>query len=99
MEKSELQQTGNILRAAIYGEKPLVGSVCMIPSADCAEIMARAGFDFLLLDQQHSLVGRETMVNMIRALDITRTPALVRAPWNRPELVGWVLDAGAQGVV
>ena len=74
-------------------------AMCVLPSAEVAEIMARAGFDWLLLDMQHALVDRQTMVNMLRALEISRVPAMVRAPWNRPELVGWVLDAGAAGVV
>jgi 4-hydroxy-2-oxoheptanedioate aldolase len=83
-----------------FGEgRGLVGSICSAASADVAEVMARAGFDWLLLDLQHGLMARETLVHMIRALEITGTPSLVRVPWNRPELVGWALDAGAQGVL
>lgn len=79
--------------------RTLVGSICMAPSAFTAEIMARSGFDWLFVDQQHGLAGRETIVDMLRAIEIVGTPTLVRAPWNRPELVGWALDAGAHGVI
>lgn len=88
LRKILLEDTGGSLHA-----------LCLMPSPEVSEIMAHAGFDWLLLDMQHALVDRQTLVNMIRALDAARVPALVRAPWNRPELVGWVLDAGAAGVV
>ena len=91
--------TANALRQLFSEGRGLVGALCMAASTDNAEVMARAGFDWLLLDLQHGLMDRETLVNMLRALDITRTPSIVRVPWNRPELVGWVLDVGAPGVL
>jgi 4-hydroxy-2-oxoheptanedioate aldolase len=87
------------LRELLDSGRPMVGSICAFSNALTAEVMARAGFDWLFLDMQHGLGNHETVVDMIRALDITGTPALVRAAWNRPELVGWALDAGAQCVV
>lgn len=89
---------GNPLRDLLDSSRPLTGSICGLRGADAVETMARAGFDYLLLDMQHGSVDRDTLVSMLRALDITGTPSLVRVPWNRPELVGWVLDAGAHGV-
>jgi len=86
-------------RSLIDSGRPLIGSTCAIPSAHSVELMSRQGFDWLFLDMQHGLIGRDTLVGMVRAADIAQVPSLVRAAWNRPELVGWVLDAGAQGVM
>lgn len=88
-----------MLRDIFAASGPVIGSICSLPSAHSAEIMARSGFDWLFLDLQHGMIGRETLVQMLRAVDTVQLPAMVRVPWNRPEAVGWVLDAGAQGVV
>jgi 4-hydroxy-2-oxoheptanedioate aldolase len=92
------KRTGDALREILAG-KASVGTTCGFPSADTTETIARAGFNWLLLDMQHSMVDRGVMVQMIRAADITGTPSLVRIASNRPELAGWALDAGAQAVV
>lgn len=93
------RRTGDALRQILASGRGSVGTTCGLPCADATESMARAGFDWLLLDLQHSMVDRDVMVQMIRAADITSTPSLVRIAWNRPELAGWVLDAGAHAVV
>ena len=87
------------LRRILLEKGGSLHALCVMPSPDVTEIVARGGFDWIMLDMQHALVDRQTIANMIRALDAARVPALVRASWNRPDLVGWVLDAGAAGVL
>lgn len=87
------------LRARMASGRPLVGSICNVPNSYAAELMGRAGFDFLALDFQHAPMGRETFVDMLRALELAGTPVVVRPPWNQPELIGWALDAGAETIV
>ncbi|MCO5066691.1 MAG: aldolase/citrate lyase family protein [Rhizobiaceae bacterium] len=76
-----------------------LGTWVSLPSAEVAEIFAHCGFDWLLLDLQHGLSDRSSILNMIRALDAAGVPAIVRAPQNNSELLGWALDAGAAGVM
>ena len=87
------------LRELFAGGKPSVGGWCVIPSPFAAELMGRAGFDWVCIDMQHGLVGYDALVPMLQALELTGTPAFVRVPWNQPDHVMKALDAGANGVV
>ena len=76
-----------------------LGGWCTVSSSFTAELMGRAGFDWVCIDTQHGLPGQDGMVPMLQALDITGTPAFVRVTWNEPDLIMRALDAGAQGVI
>ena len=58
-----------------------------------------AGWDCILIDQQHGLGGHDAMVGCLTAAKAAGMPALVRVADNDPGLIGRALDAGAQGVV
>jgi 4-hydroxy-2-oxoheptanedioate aldolase len=87
------------LRELWDGGGTTVGGWCAVPSAFSAELMGRAGFDWVCIDTQHGLVGYDQMALMLQALSITGTPAFVRVPWNMPGDIMKALDAGAQGVI
>ncbi len=70
-----------------------------MPSAFAAELMGRAGFDWVCIDTQHGLIGYDQMLLMLQALSATGTPGFVRVPWNEPADIMKALDAGAQGVI
>jgi 4-hydroxy-2-oxoheptanedioate aldolase len=69
-----------------------------IPSAVSAQAIAAAGADFLLVDREHSPVGREALHAMIAATAGTGCGALVRVPRIDEGEVKLALDAGAEGV-
>jgi 4-hydroxy-2-oxoheptanedioate aldolase len=48
---------------------------------------------------QHGLIGYDQAAAMLQALAITETPAWVRVPWNQPDHIMKMLDAGAQGII
>lgn len=79
-------------------ESALVGQ-CSFGSSHAAEVMARQGFDALMIDQQHAAVDYLTMFSMLQAISTTDVMPLVRIGWNEPHLVMQALDAGAFGVV
>jgi len=76
-----------------------LGAWCMIPSSLTAEILAKGGFDWVLVDMQHGCMDYQTAVEMIRAIDLAGITPVVRVPWNEPGIVGRMLDAGAMGIV
>lgn len=76
-----------------------LGAWCMIPSSLTAEILAKGGFDWVLVDMQHGCMDYPTAVEMIRAIDLAGITPIVRVPWNEPGIVGRMLDAGAMGIV
>lgn len=64
------------------------------------EIMGRAGFDFVLIDAEHSPIDRGDIQSLIRAADCVGTQAMVRVPGVDAQI--WVetaLDAGAAAVL
>lgn len=80
-------------------EPLLVGAWCHIPSAFSAELLGRAGPDWICVDTQHGVIGYEAMVPMLRAANACAVPAVVRVTSNDPGLIGLALDAGADGVI
>jgi 4-hydroxy-2-oxoheptanedioate aldolase len=58
-----------------------------------------AGWDCILIDQQHGLGGHDAMVGCLTAAKAVGLPALVRVADNDQGLIGRALDGGAQGVV
>jgi 4-hydroxy-2-oxoheptanedioate aldolase len=76
----------------------LHGVMGTIPSAVSAQAIAAAGADFLLVDREHSPVGREALHAMIAATAGTACGALVRVPGIDEGEVKLALDAGAEGV-
>ncbi len=70
-----------------------------IPSSWSAEIMARAGYDAVVVDMQHGLADHGGLLAMLQAIGSAGVPALVRAPWNEPSGLMRALDMGAYGVI
>jgi 4-hydroxy-2-oxoheptanedioate aldolase len=87
------------LRELLKGNKAALGGWCVIPGSFTAEIMARAGFDWVCIDVQHGLIGYQEMVGMLQAVAVAGVPSVVRVPWNDPGWIMKALDAGAAGVI
>ncbi len=64
-----------------------------------AEIMAGAGFDFLLLDAEHGALTLATLPITLMAFTGSPTVSIVRTPWNDAVFIKRVLDAGIDGVI
>ena len=75
-----------------------LGCFVVIPSALSAEIVVSAGYEWVCVDTQHGLIGRETMVTIVQALH-DRVATLIRVAWNEPQLIMQALDTGADGVI
>ncbi len=76
-----------------------IGSWITAKCEENAEIMAQAGYDWLVIDMEHSAISISDAQNLIRAIDCWRVPALVRVGANDPVLIKRAMDAGASGVV
>jgi 4-hydroxy-2-oxoheptanedioate aldolase len=75
------------------------GAWLSIPSALSAEVVARSGFDYVCIDLQHGLVGYESAVQMLQAINLGASAPVVRVPWNEPGIIGRMLDAGALSII
>ncbi len=79
--------------------KPALNGWLHIPSTWSAEIMAHQGWDSLVIDMQHGMMGMETAIQMLQAISTTDTVPMARVNWNTPGEIMRLLDAGAYGIV
>ncbi|WP_250461912.1 HpcH/HpaI aldolase family protein [Microbulbifer litoralis] len=87
------------LKARMQNGERLHGLFCCTPSSLLVEFIAHAGFDYVVLDTEHSLVNPADLDHMIVAARASGIAALVRVPIERGDLVAPLLDAGAEGIV
>ncbi len=78
---------------------PAIGAWTLLPTVIGTETLAKAGFDFLLVDAQHSSVTWEQLLGLVQAAKAGGGDALVRVEWNDPARIMRALDLGATGVV
>jgi len=76
-----------------------VGSWITIGSTVVAEIMARAGYDWLTVDMEHSAITLDTAQELIRVIELCKVTPLVRVGHNDSVMIKRVMDAGAHGVI
>ena len=79
----------------LRGAAPLAGMFVGFPSPALIEMCGHAGFDFVIIDNEHGPASIETTEHLIRAARCSGIIPVVRA--EEPELAR-VLDAGASGV-
>jgi 4-hydroxy-2-oxoheptanedioate aldolase len=89
----------NTVKRALKEGRPQVGTWLSLGSLCAARFLARAGFDWLNIDIEHSMVGMETTAAMMGAIADAGCPVLARVPANRHDHIKRVLDNGAHGVV
>src|SRR5688572_22750448 len=89
----------NTVKQLLKAGQPAVGTWLSLGSITAARFMARAGFDWLTTDIEHSLVDWETATHMFGSIADGGCVALARVPGNRHDHIKRVLDNGAMGVV
>ena len=86
------------LRERLHAGDVLVGTFVKLAGADAAEVVAGAGFDFVIVDREHSQLSdgeARVAVRTIRALGV---PVLVRVPAVDRGEINRLLEAGAAGI-
>ena len=89
----------NTAKRKMQAGKKTVGAWCQICSPYTAEIMAREGFDFLVIDLEHAPTDTAILLELVRAMDGTGVQPFVRAPWNDFVAIKKILDTGVSGVI
>ena len=79
--------------------KAVLGAVATVDHPAVARVLGQTGFDFLLIETQHSTVGEDALNRMITTLLPTDSEIIVRVLSNNDGLIGQALDAGADGVI
>lgn len=86
----------NAFKRAIVSQRRQIGLWSSSGSATAVEMLGHAGYDWILLDTEHTPSELPDIVAQMRALVGAATEAVVRPAWNDPVLIKRFLDAGAQ---
>src|ERR1051325_8409164 len=89
----------NPLKQLLKDGKKTAGAWLQVASPITAEIMSRAGFDWLLIDMEHGPGDILTLIAQLQAMNGSGVVPLVRVASNDPVLIKRVLDAGAWGIL
>jgi 4-hydroxy-2-oxoheptanedioate aldolase len=91
--------TENRFKRAIAAGQRQIGLWSTLGSATTAEIIGHAGFDWILLDTEHSPNELPGLVAQLHALQTGTATPIVRPAWNDPVLIKRVLDIGVQSLL
>lgn len=89
----------NPVKYKLHHGKPAVGTFLGLGSPTAAEQLACMGWDWLVIDVEHSQIGFESMVHCIRAIQLGGAVPMARIPWNETIWIQRTLDAGCLGLV
>jgi 2-keto-3-deoxy-L-rhamnonate aldolase RhmA len=90
----------SLFRAALArGDGPALGTWVKLPVMESVELIALAGFDFVVIDLEHSPINLETAYRLIGTASQLGVAPIVRVPTLEAGIVPRVLDAGAEGVM
>jgi 4-hydroxy-2-oxoheptanedioate aldolase len=89
----------NQFKRGLKQGKPQIGLWSTLSSNYTVELCAGAGFDWMLLDSEHSPVDVENLLGQLQAAAPYPTHAVVRVPWNDMVTIKRTLDIGAQSLL
>jgi 4-hydroxy-2-oxoheptanedioate aldolase len=88
----------NRMKEKLRAGEPVFGVSVMIPSPQIVEMIAAAGFDWVLLDCEHGTLTLESVELMAMAAEASGITAIARPASRSPEHILQVLDRGVMGV-
>ena len=89
----------NTFKQALAAGQKQVGVWNSLCSNIAADALASSGYDWALLDMEHSPNDMRTVLSQLQAYENGSTSAVARPVWNDPVLVKTLLDMGAQSLL
>lgn len=87
------------LKARLAAGEPVMGTLAFLSCPDAIELLAIVGFDYVIIDLEHSATNPETALHMVRAAQVRGMAPLVRVRENSEKLILQALELGAEGIV
>lgn len=94
-----MKMAPNAFLTAIRAGRPQIGLWISLSHNYAAEVVASAGYDWLLVDMEHTPSDLTTVLGQLQAIAAHGATALVRPPWNDTVMVKRLLDMGAPGLL
>ena len=79
--------------------KHSLGTWLSLPNESIAEIFAKAGYDWVVIDLEHSAININQAERLIRTIDLAGSKPFVRLSGHSSSQIKRVLDAGAKGIL
>ena len=76
-----------------------IGSWMSMAHVSIAEILASAGYDWVVVETEHTAIDVSEVLRLMIAIESRGAVPLVRLAWNDPIQCKAVLDSGAAGVI
>jgi 4-hydroxy-2-oxoheptanedioate aldolase len=89
----------NPFKRALKANRLQIGLWCSLSSHYATELVAGSGFDWILLDTEHSPNDLESVLQQLQAAAPYPTHPVVRVPWNDMVTIKRYLDIGAQSLL
>jgi 4-hydroxy-2-oxoheptanedioate aldolase len=89
----------NLFKHAIRAGRQQIGLWVSLANAYGAELVAGSGFDWLVIDGEHSPNDPTTIIEQLQAVSAYPVSAVVRPAWNDKVLIKRYLDIGAQSLL
>ncbi|MEJ8572636.1 HpcH/HpaI aldolase/citrate lyase family protein [Microbaculum marinum] len=94
-----MQLPRNAFKHALEERRLQIGLWSQLTTGLAAELLARAGFDWIVIDTEHSPTEVPAVLHQLQALAPSESSPVVRVAWNDPVLIKRILDIGAQTVL
>lgn len=89
----------NHFKAALKEGRQQIGIWCSLPGGAYAELLATCGYDWILIDTEHTALSLQDVHAMLQAMAPYPVTPIVRPGWNDPVEIKRLLDIGAQSLL
>lgn len=89
----------NWVREKIRAGQPTIGCFMGLGSPNLAELLAHAGYDWLVIETEHNALDTAQIEHMLMAINGTGTIPIVRIPSADPVFIQRALDIGGMGIL
>lgn len=79
--------------------RPAIGTFCFLSEPAIVDMAGLAGFDFVIIDQEHAGKDLAVVEGMVRAAEAADVTPLVRVRETDEKAILQLLEMGAQGIV
>jgi 4-hydroxy-2-oxoheptanedioate aldolase len=94
-----MKNTGLTLKERLRRGENILGTWCLLPSEGVVNVIAKAGLDFVLIDQEHGAISPECALRMVMAAQSEGAEAVIRVSCSDESEIAKALDTGASGVI
>lgn len=101
IQKKQKKQSSENSAKPLHSKADMPASGCWINILDpiVGELAGRCGYDYAMIDMEHSPATLDSALDVIRAVQSGGAKAIVRVPDKQPQWIGRLMDMGADGVM